>query len=200
MIDPDGVATDDTSPAAGTVDEPTPDEVTDHPAAKTTLHRRQKLALVAVFGVLPTVAVLLAGFAGFLKWTTATAQAGETARVDSTRAAMASTVALLSYRPDTVEQDLDAARDRLTGDFRDSYSSLIKDVVIPGAKEKKISAVATVPAATSLLANTHHAEVLLFVNQTTIFGDGAPTHSASTVKVTMDRIGERWLISKFEPI
>ena len=48
--------------------------------------------------------------------------------------------------------ELHAARDLLTGDFRDSYTSLTNDVVIPGAKQKQISAVATVPAAASVSA------------------------------------------------
>ena len=82
------------------------------------------------------------------------------------QAAKDSTIALLSYKPDTVEQQLGAARDLLTGEFRDSYTSLTNDVVIPGAKEKQISAVASVPAAASVSADPNQAVVLLFVNQT----------------------------------
>ena len=84
------------------------------------------------------------------------------------QAAKDSTIALLSYKPDTVEQQLTAARDLLTGDFRDSYTSLTNDVVIPGAKQKQISAVATVPAMASVSANPRHAVVLVFVNQTVL--------------------------------
>jgi Mce-associated membrane protein len=42
--------------------------------------------------------------------------------------------------------------------------------------------------------------VLLFVNQTVIIGQDAPTNSASTVRVTLDKIGDRWLISQFDPV
>ena len=77
---------------------------------------------------------------------------------------------------------------------------MITDVVIPGAKEKKISAVANVPAAGSVSATPNRAEVLVFVNQTVIVGDGAPTATASSVKVTLDRVGDRWLISEFDPV
>ena len=86
------------------------------------------------------------------------------------QAAKDSTIALLSYKPDTVEQQLGAARDLLTGDFRDSYTSLTNDVVIPGAKQKQISAVATVPAMASVSADPNHAVVLVFVNQTVVVG------------------------------
>jgi Mce-associated membrane protein len=109
-------------------------------------------------------------------------------------------VALLSYRPDTVEKDLSSAQDRLTGTFRDSYVSLIHDVVIPGAKQKQISAVATVPAVGAVSATQNHAVVLVFVNQTIIIGTDPPGNTASSVKVTLDKIGTRWLISGFEPV
>ena len=82
------------------------------------------------------------------------------------------------------------ARDRLTGEFRDQYTSLINDVVIPGAKEKQISAVANVPEAASVSANPGHAVVLVFVNQTVVVGTGAPTDTASSVRITLDKVGD----------
>ena len=157
-------------------------------------------ARVFAFGVLPAVALLLALGAGYLKWMDNSVRDNETARNESVQAAKDSTIALLSYKPDTVEQQLGAARDLLTGDFRDSYTSLTHDVVIPGAKQKQISAVATVPAVASVSANPNHAVVLVFVNQTVIMGKDAPTDTASAVRVTLDKAGGRWLISKFDPV
>jgi Mce-associated membrane protein len=162
--------------------------------------RRIQWARVVAFGVLPAIALLLALGAGYLKWMDNSVRNDEFARDESIKAAKDSTVALLSYKPDTVEQQLNAARDLLTGDFRDSYTSLTHDVVIPGAKQKQISAVATVPAAASVSANPRHAVVLVFVNQTVIVGQDAPTDTASSVRVTLDKIGDRWLISKFDPV
>ena len=155
---------------------------------------------VFAFGVLPAVALLLALGAGYLKWTDNSVRNSETARIQSVQAAKDSTIALLSYKPDTVEQQLGAARDLLTGDFRDSYISLTNDVVIPGAKQKQIAAVATVPAVASVSAKPNHAVVLVFVNQTVIVGQDAPTDTASSVRVTLDKVGDRWLISKFDPV
>ena len=119
---------------------------------------------------------------------------------ESVQAAIDGTVALLSYRPDTVEKDLEAAKSRLTGTFLDAYTSLTHDVVIPGAKQKQISAVATVPAAASTSATATHAVVLLFVDQTVIVGKEAPTNTASSVRVTLDKVDGRWLISQFDPV
>jgi len=162
--------------------------------------RKVQWGRVFAFGVLPAIALLLALGAGYLKWMDNSVRNDESARDESIRAAKDSTVALLSYKPETVEQQLGAARDLLTGDFRDSYTSLTNDVVIPGAKQKQISAVATVPAAASVSADPHHAVVLVFVNQTVIVGQDAPTDTASSVRVTMDKVGDRWLISKFDPV
>ena len=114
----------------------------------------------------------------------------EVARAQSVQAAVDSTVAMLSYRPDNVTQNLAAALDRMTGGFRDSYASLTHDVVIPGAKQRQISAVATVPAAASVSATQTHAVVLLYVNQTTTIGNDPPTDSASTCE-SHAREGER---------
>jgi Mce-associated membrane protein len=162
--------------------------------------RRIQWSRVFAFGVLPAVALLLAGGAGYLKWMDNSVRDNEIARVEAMQAAKDSTIAMLSYKPDTVEQQLTAARDLLTNDFRDQYTSLTNDVVIPGAKQKQISAVATVPAMASVSADPRHAVVLVFVNQTVVVGQDAPTDTASSVRVTLDKVGDRWLISKFDPV
>ncbi|HTI77354.1 MAG TPA: hypothetical protein VL634_20310 [Mycobacterium sp.] len=175
------------------------DESTE-PAEPDKPKRRIQWGRVVAFGVLPALALLLALGAGSLKWMDNSVRDSQTARTEAVKAAKDSTVALLSYKPDTVEQQLGAARDLLTGDFRDSYTSLTHDVVIPGAKQKQISAVATVPAVGSVSADPHHAVVLVFVNQTVIVGQDTPTDTASSVRVTLDKVGDRWLISKFDPV
>jgi len=162
--------------------------------------RRLNWSRLVAFAVLPGLAFALALGAAFLKFQDSAVRESDRARIESVQAAKDSTVALLSYTPDKVEQQLTAARDRLTGDFRDQFTSLTTDVVIPGAKEKQISAVANVPEAASVSADPSHAVVLVFVNQTVVIGTGAPTDTASSVRVTLDKVGDRWLISKFEPV
>jgi Mce-associated membrane protein len=152
------------------------------------------------YALLPGLALLLASAAGYLKWQDASLREAAIARAESVRAATDGTIALLSYRPDTVQKDLETARGALTGAFLDSYTKLTHEVVIPGAKQKQISAVATVPGAASKSATANHAVVLVFVNQTVIVGQDAPTNSASSARVTLDRIGGRWLISGFDPV
>lgn len=164
-----------------------------------TRSRRRGLTRVVCFCVLPIVALLLTLGAAYLKYQAGTKSAVERASVESVQAARDSAIAMLSYTPDTAEAKLTAARDRLTGNFRDSYTSLTHDVVIPGAKEQKISATATVPAAATVSASTDHAVALIFVNQAIVIDKGAPSQTNSVVQVTLDKVDNRWLISGFDP-
>jgi len=174
---------------------------TAHDTGRIKIWRRPRWSRVIGYGLLPAVAVLLAGAAGFLKWQDASVRDNAGAEAtEATKAATGGTIALLSYRPDSVEKDLDAARNRLTGPFLSAYTKLTHDVVIPGSKQKQISAVATVPAAATKSATAGHAVVLLFVDQTVIVGKDAPTSTASSVRVTLDKVDGRWLISQFDPV
>jgi Mce-associated membrane protein len=155
---------------------------------------------VVAFVVLPALALVLALGAGYLKWRDNSVRNGEVAAAASVQAARDITIALLSYRPDTVEAQLGEARNLLTGEFRPSYTSLTNDVVIPGAKEKQISAVASVPAAASVSASPSEAVALLFVNQTVTVGQDPPTDTVSSVRVTLEKVDDRWLISNFDPV
>jgi Mce-associated membrane protein len=162
--------------------------------------RRTDWTRVFAYGVLPAIALILALAAGYLKWQDNSIRDADKARDQALQTAKDSTITMLSYKPETVDKDLNNARDLLTGDFGEQYTSLINDVVIPGAQQKKISAVATVPAAASVSAESNKAVVLLFVNQTVVVGQDPPTDTASSVRVTLEKSGDRWLISQFDPV
>lgn len=183
--------------------EPTTAAATDREVAvdaAPTRRRRIDWRRALVFGLLPVLVILLGGGVAYLQWQKTVLSQTRTARIESVHAATEGTIKILSYNPDTVDRDLDAARDRLTGSFRTAYSQLIHDVVIPGAKEKKISAVATVPGAASLSATPNRAVVVVFVNQTVVIGNDPPSGTSSTVRITVERHDNRWLISDFTPI
>ncbi|BBX62562.1 hypothetical protein MSAS_17360 [Mycobacterium saskatchewanense] len=172
------------------------------PGPETKSKRRRRLAarrMIAI-GVLPCIAMALGIFAGYAKWQYGASRDSQAAGTQAVQAAKDGAVALLGYQPDTVERDLTAARERLTGGFREAYTSLTHDVVIPGSKQKHISAVATVPAAGLVLATEKRAVVLIFVDQATTIGNSPPTNTASSLKVTLDRVANRWLISGFDPV
>jgi Mce-associated membrane protein len=176
------------------------DDGADHHERRASAWRRIRWPRLIAYGLLPALALLLASASGYLKWQDASARDAQAARAASVQAAADGTIALLSYRVDTVEKDLEAARGRLTGTFLNAYTSLTREVVIPGAKQKQISAVATVPAAASISASANHAVVVLFVNQALVIGQDAPSNTGSSVRVTLDKIGDHWLISGFDPV
>ena len=153
---------------------------------------------VLVYGLLPALALLLAIAAGLLKWKDSSVRNIDLARIQSITAARDSTVALLSFRFDTVDRDVAAARERTTGDFRDTYTQRTQEELIPNAKERHVSATATVPGAASESATHNHAVVLVFVNQMIKIGDSAPADADTSVRVTLDKIGDRWLVSGFD--
>jgi Mce-associated membrane protein len=155
---------------------------------------------VLAYGVLPGLALVVALAAGYLKWLGGSAEDSAALRAETVRIGSEDAVALLSYKAESVEKDLGAARERLTGDFKDAYTTLTRQVVIPGAKEKHISAVAKASAAASVSATASHAVVLVFVNQTVTVGEGVPTDTAPVVRVVLDKVNDRWLVSHFDPV
>jgi Mce-associated membrane protein len=162
--------------------------------------RRSGWSRVVAYRVLPALALLLAVAAGYLIWSGASAPDSSALRDETVRIGSEDAVALLTYHAASVDKDLSGAGDRLTGDFKDAYSALIRQVVIPGAKEKHISVVAKATAAASVSATDSHAVVLVFVNQTVTIGEGAPTDTAPVVRVVLEKVDGRWLVSHFDPV
>ncbi|WP_253867847.1 hypothetical protein [Mycobacterium sp. GA-1285] len=125
---------------------------------------------------------------------------GDAQRV-ALEAAKSGTVALLSYAPDSMEQDFSNAKANLTGDFLDYYTQFTEQIVTPAVKEKQVKTSAAVVEAGVAEMRPDTAVVLVFVNQTTVSKenpDGA--FAASAVKVGMTKSDGRWLIDKFDPV
>lgn len=116
-------------------------------------------------------------------------------------AAKTGTVALLSYAPETMEQDFASAKSHLTGDFLNYYSQFTEQIVTPAVKEKQVKTNAAVVQAGVAEMHPDSAVVLVFVNQTTVSKenpDGA--FAASAVKVGLTKSDGRWLINAFDPV
>ncbi|MGI9163523.1 MAG: hypothetical protein ACR2JI_11485 [Mycobacterium sp.] len=155
---------------------------------------------LTAFILLPSAAGLLGVGTGLAKWATVSHSHDTSARSESLQAAREATVAMLSYTAATVDRDLAAARERLTGKFLDDYTRLVSSQVIPSAKAKQISAAAQVPAIASVSATPSHAVALVFVDQTVAMANQAPATTASSIRVTLDKIDGRWLVSGFDPV
>lgn len=160
----------------------------------------RNLGRIVAYVVLPVAVLAMACGVGLLKWQANSIGTSQATAAQSVSAATEIATAMLSYRADQVEQDLTAASDRMTGEFRNEYTTLINDVVIPGAKEKRVSAEATVPAAALVSSSADRAEVLVYIDQTTTVGDDPPSATTSSARVSLEKVGDRWLLAGFEPV
>lgn len=176
------------------------DDVRDTAGAESPAGPRSPRKRLVAYGLLLVLTLAAVAGAAFTVWRDSTDQSAQTAGVAAVGAATETTIAMLSYTPENSSTDLPAAADRLAEPFRDQYAKLINEVVIPGSKEKQISAVASVPAAASVSATRDTAVVLLFVNQTITVGQDPSSSTASCIQVSLTKVADRWLISHFEPV
>lgn len=146
------------------------------------------------------VAMALFAGAGWLLLDGSGREAADRAGTAASAAARDTIVAMGSYRPDTAEQALTAARDRLTGQFLDAYTQAIQTVVIPGAKTKGMTSTVAVPALGVVSAQPERVVLLAFVDQTLTVGADAPVKNPSRYRVTMEQVDGRWLLAGFDQI
>ncbi len=128
-------------------------------------------------------------------------RAAEQARGDAMDAASRQAVAMLSYDFNSVDTELPKAADGLTGDFRDEYTALIEQAIIPGAKEKQLTVKVDVSAASIVSASPDDATVLLFLNQVTTSKDNPQAvTTGSRIRVTLQHVDGQWKVSQLAPI
>ena len=115
--------------------------------------------------------------------------------------ARAATEALLSYSPESVDNNVEDAKSRLTGEFLERYSQFADSVVVPAAKERGVKTEANVARVAVSQMRPDSAQVLAFVNQVTTSKERpTPALATSSVMMTLVREGGRWLVAEFNPI
>jgi Mce-associated membrane protein len=167
--------------------------------SKVARFRRVKLA--------PLVLVLLLLISGVLAaWLYITQyrpdqQTDAAAAHQVTTAAQEGMTALLSYKSESLDQDVTAAKSHLTGNFVNDYEKRIHDVVAPAVKDKGVVTIAQVIGAGVSELHPDSAVVLVFLNEGTISKDRPdPSMSASSVLVSLTKVHGKWLITMFQPI
>ncbi|GAC56357.1 hypothetical protein GOHSU_04_02270 [Gordonia hirsuta DSM 44140 = NBRC 16056] len=110
--------------------------------------------------------------------------------------------AVLSYRAESVEADVAAAQERLTGPFADEYRALAQNEVLPAAKERRLTSTAQVSGASLVHADSERAQTLVFVTQSVVAAGAAaePTTTTAAFRVGLSKHDGQWLIEGFEPI
>ena len=186
--------------------EPTADVEIDKSAdADDAAHTPERnLRSVPLIPVVLVLALLAAG--GLAAWLyfsqyrpdQATDEAAAQSAIDAARDG---TVAMLSYKPDTLDRDFAAARSHLTGDFLNYYDTFTKQVVRPAARDKAVTTTAQVVGAAATELHPKSAVVLVFVNQVTTSKERPdPSAAASSVLVSLAKVQGTWLINKFDPV
>jgi Mce-associated membrane protein len=193
------------SEATAEAEEATHAEATEptEPAAPTEPNKSGRLwsrISVAVLAVLLVASLGLTAWLYFFQYRV-DQQTGPESQGVALQAAKDGTVALLSYAPETLDKDLDAAKTHLTGDFLSYYTNFTDQVVRVAAKQKSVKTTATVARGAVSEMQPSTAKVLLFVNQVTMSADRQePAATSSSVLVTLTKVNDSWLISAFDPV
>jgi Mce-associated membrane protein len=136
-----------------------------------------------------------------LMWTNRTTAQRESARGEALAAAPERIEALLSYDAATVDADLEQAARGATGTFAEGFRDFAANTVAPKSKSEGISTRARIAETGYLDGAADQARLLAFVDQiTTSTLSPAPTSTSSRVIVTMERVGDEWLIAEMTPI
>jgi Mce-associated membrane protein len=165
---------------------------------------RRRLIAIPLIPVALVLGLLAAGgLAGWLYFTQyrPDKQTDDAVAQSVVNAARDGTVALLSYKPDTLNQDFAAAKSHLTGDFLNYYDQFTKEVVTPAAQTKGVTTTAQVAGAAVSELNPDKAVVLVFINQATTSKERPdPAMASSSAKVSLAKVHGDWLITKFDPL
>ena len=116
-------------------------------------------------------------------------------------AAEEGTVAVLSYSPESLSDDIAKAKSYLTGGFLDYYTHFTDQIFAAAAQQQQASTTASVKRAAVSDLHSDSAVVLLFVDKESSSKDKpAPQTKPTTVRATMKKVNGSWLIAQFEPL
>jgi Mce-associated membrane protein len=123
------------------------------------------------------------------------------ARAQVVATAPASVVIVLTYQPDSMPDDIAAAKSKLTDPYLADYTRQANEVLMQTAVERKISLSTRVVATSVVSVKRSSATLLMTLSGTTTSPTTpAPVEVPSTVRVGMKKVGGQWLIAKMDPL
>jgi Mce-associated membrane protein len=159
---------------------------------------RWRVTSMAVLGV------LVAGTAvtsGFLVVKVRHDQATQSAENAAMAAAATDIGQILSYDYRHISTDLARANSDTTGEFSGQFGVLAGQLIGPAAAQQHTVTKATVPIASVISSSGNEVVVLAFVDQsTTNKSQAKPQQNVSQVQVTMEDVGGRWLVERFQAL
>jgi len=159
-----------------------------------------------VLAVLAGLLVAALALDGFVVWREVShrqaqedaARAMHSAVVQAPSVAEKAASALLSYRYDRLPQDLAEARQYLTAEYRPKYVDTVQNLVAGSAKDLRVTVRADVLASGVSEAGPARADVLLFVNQTTISATEGTKTALNRVVFTMVPRAGGWKVDEIQ--
>jgi Mce-associated membrane protein len=128
-------------------------------------------------------------------------QVDSTSMAAAKKAAEEGTVAVLSYSPEKLTDDIATAKSHLTGDFLNYYTHFTDQVFASAAQQQQVTTTAVVLRSAVSEMGRDSAVVLLFVDKHSVSkANPAPASRATTVRATMKKVDGSWLIEKFDPL
>jgi Mce-associated membrane protein len=150
--------------------------------------------------VLAVLVFVASAVVAVLGWQAIGDSRAEAAQVAALAAARTATAEVLSYDPAHLDADLARSRQLVSGSFAVSFDQLASSVIRPNAQHGTNTQAKVVRAAV-IDSPPGQVNALLFVSQTTSSNAQPQPHtSTNQVKVTMTKVGQRWLISDMQPL
>jgi Mce-associated membrane protein len=160
---------------------------------------------LAWFVPLCVVAVVAAGLAvgfGIRELRADDEQEQVQAREDAVAPAGQAAEALLSFRYDTLDEELQSERDLMTDAYAEEFLNVFPDQALDLTTQEQATVESTVLAAAPLECgeecSTDTVDVLIFVNTESTVAGAAPEVSPNRAVMTMERDGNTWLVGGIE--
>lgn len=149
-----------------------------------------------VLAGLAAVVLLVAGAAGVVYATVPSDRSVEDATSEARAAAERAIVPILSYDAAALDDSKAAAEAYLTGSYREEYDKLFDGVIATNAPSTGTTVQAELVRSGVARADADRVQVFLLVDQTrTNKADEKPVVFQNWVTVTMERVGDDWLVS-----
>jgi Mce-associated membrane protein len=160
---------------------------------------RARWRMILIVG-LTAVAVGLAAGVYYLQYQP-DQQIDATVAATAKKAAEDGTIAVLSYSPQSLSDDIANAKSYLSGDFLEYYTHFTDQIFAAAAQQQQVTTTARVERAAVSELRPDSAVVLLFVDKESSSKDKpAPVIKPTTVRATMKKVNGSWLIAQFEPL
>lgn len=201
LLDKETDEEDDEDDQATVADRTKVDETVEEAAEEPAAAKRRvvvRAGLGASGVVLLVLAVALGGALGFLVYKKGQLEAAEEARKEVAFAAAQAAQDLSSYDYRTVDSDLRRATGHTTGKFREEFAKQAEQVGETARKQQTVTEGVAIKTGVERVSGST-AVALVFLNQQTAKADTAERlPNQYTLRLTMRKVGDRWLVEKLQ--